>query len=319
MNPHSRKNRLNGSAADHMARIVGDHGIVARCGDPESLQAAAEDFRRQGVDVLAVGGGDGTNSMVLTAFREAYGDADLPSVAMLRGGTMNTIANGAGVPRHKSDKLLTDLVAAVRAGHPLTHNERGTMDVDGRLAFLFGVGLVAGWLAEYYSRGRPHVTPWTAVETLGASVGSALVGGEVVQRIAHRPVLTLDIDGEHFEARDYLTVTAGTSDHLGLGFRPFFRALDDLDRFHLLALTTTATSLVADLPLIRQGKPIREGRGLDRLVREVRLTDPDGEPMVYMVDGDIDEHPGPLTVKAGPRVRVITGHAARNGNGTGAS
>ena len=95
--------------------------------------------------------------------------------------------------------------------------------------------------------------------------------------------------------------------------RPFFRALDDFDAFHMLAITASTSSLLGDLPLIRQGKPMREGQAIDRLVRDLTLTDPEGAPMVYMVDGDIDEHPGPITVKAGPRVSVVVGHS----NGTG--
>ena len=307
VNPHSRRNRGKNGVVSEFGRIVGDHGVVAECGDPDSLRRTAEDFLRKGIDVLAVGGGDGTNSVVLTTFREVYGDHPLPRLALLRGGTMNTIANGAGVERGKTAQLLEKLCGDIEAGRELVSVERGTMDIGGRLGFLFGVGLVEAWLTEYYKRGRPHVTPMTAVETLLVSVGSALIRGKVVKRIGKRPVLGLDIDGEMFPVRDYLTIAAGTCDQVGLGFRPFFRAMEDFDRFHVLAITCSAASFVGDLPLIRQGKPMREGQAIDRLVRAITIRSEDGSPVRFMVDGDIDERPSPLVVQAGPRVQVVTG------------
>ena len=307
VNPHSRRNRGRNGIVARFARIVDDVGTVAYCGDHESLKRAAEDFRRQEVDVLAVGGGDGTNSVVLTAFREVYGDDELPALAMLRGGTMNTVANGFGAPKGSSEALLARLRDDVHAGRRLVTREGASMDVAGRLCFLFGVGVVETWLREYYGRGRPHVSPMTAVETLAVTVGSTLIRGKTSRRVTKRPVVGLTIDGEEHPPRDYLTVAAGTTDDIGLGFRAFFRASDETERFHLLAITASAGELVKDLPRVKQGLPMRPGKCIERLVRSVTITPTQSSHIGFMADGDIDDHDGPLHVTVGPAVRVVVG------------
>src|SRR5207237_10930609 len=104
-----------------------------------------------------------------TGFIDVYGQgrAPLPQVALLRGGTMNTVANSIGVPRGKPDGLLERLVHAYarRAVEPLHQAQRymmraAPMHADGDLGkpqfgFLFGTGVVHGFLSEYYGTGEP--------------------------------------------------------------------------------------------------------------------------------------------------------------------
>ena len=54
--------------------------------------AVAEGVRERGVGTVGIIGGDGTVSNVIGALYRAYGTAPLPRIALLRGGTMNTIA-----------------------------------------------------------------------------------------------------------------------------------------------------------------------------------------------------------------------------------
>ncbi|MGM0577875.1 MAG: diacylglycerol/lipid kinase family protein [Myxococcota bacterium] len=306
LNPMSGRNRGRGEAIDRLEWIVGDRGEVFRCADPDSLRRAAEDFRRKGLDVLAVSGGDGTNSMVLTAFREVYGDAPLPLLALLRGGTMNTVANGVGAPRGKPEGLLRALVARLRRGERLRTTEVATMDAGGRLGFLFGFGVLHGFLAEYYRRGDPYPTPVTAVTTLSATLGSILVRGRLIRRMSERVVATLTVDGERMPTADYLGVGAGTAPELGLGFKPFAWCRRDLDRFHLVGLTGTAGAVARDLGRLYAGRGLRPRAGFDRTPREV-IIEPEADVFPHMVDGDLLEARPPLIVRTGPRVRIIVG------------
>src|SRR5688500_8138234 len=159
VNPRSSRNRGNRGGTSRLARIVGDAGVVAECSNLDQLHRAAEDFRRQDVSILAIGGGDGTNSVTATGFWQVYGDVPLPAIALLRGGTMNTVANSVGVPRARPETLLTRLVQRHSAGGIMGSVERTTLDVGGTLGFLFGTGVVYGFLAEYYANGRPYPTP----------------------------------------------------------------------------------------------------------------------------------------------------------------
>lgn len=309
VNPHSRRNRDRPElAAEALSDVVGDTGTVAAAGDAESLHAAARRFRDEGVGVLAVSGGDGTNGVVLTAFRDVWADAPLPLVAMLRGGTMNTVANGFGVPRGRPGHLLARLVADVRAERELIWVERPSLSANGRLGFLFGMGVLHGYLAEYYARSNGRPTPVTAATTLAIAIGSTVISGPTIQRVGRRDELELELDGEIVPADDYFALAAGTVSQVGLGFRPFYRCAEDPGRLQLLCFTTSAMGFVSDLVPIRLGRRMRQGHGLDRLVGQARIR-PAGSTrtVAYMVDGDLMEADDELTLETGPLVRVVVG------------
>src|SRR5262249_42763849 len=150
--------------------------------DEGDLARIARRFRRDGIEVLAISGGDGTAGAVLSAFRDVYGSTPWPDVALLRGGTMNTVANGLGVPRRAPHELLAALADAHEGGET-DRTPRATMDVGGRLGFLFGTGVFASFLTEYYARGGGAPTAWTAAQTLSAMAASVATGGDLAKRL----------------------------------------------------------------------------------------------------------------------------------------
>src|SRR5580693_9687084 len=97
LNPKSRHNLRDPGAALRLSRRLGDYGVLRTAQSVEELYRIAEDFRRFDIDVLAISGGDGTNHVTLTGFLDVYGGAMIPRVALLRGGTMNTVANSVGI------------------------------------------------------------------------------------------------------------------------------------------------------------------------------------------------------------------------------
>jgi diacylglycerol kinase family enzyme len=190
LNPRSGRNLRDPRAALRLARTLGDHGVLRQARSIDELYRIAEDFRRDDIDVLAISGGDGTNHVTLTGFLDVYGGATMPQVALLRGGTMNTVANSVGVRRGGPEGLLGRLVRdyARRGALDLENVERHVMRIAPRSSgkaqygFLFGTGVVHGFLAEYYRHGDP--SPLVALETLARGVGSAIVRGETIRRMA---------------------------------------------------------------------------------------------------------------------------------------
>jgi diacylglycerol kinase (ATP) len=299
------------TAALRLARRLGDQGIVREARSIDELYRIAEDFRRAAIDVLAISGGDGTNHVTLTGFLDVYAGETIPRVALLRGGTMNTVANSVGVRHGKPEGLLGRLVRdyALRANGPLADVKRRVMRVapaEGGKAsygFLFGTGVVHGFLAEYYSHGE--TTPLVAAETLARAVASAMVGGEAIRRMA-RPFhgsVQLD-DGSTWAERDYLAVAAGTIAHIGLNFKPFRRYAERPDAFHVLGIYASPLSFVRELPRIHRGDPMRRGKTFEALAGRMTVRSSDGT-VRYMIDGDLHEHSGALTVEIGPLVRLV--------------
>jgi len=311
INPKSRRNLRDPQAATRLARRLGDHGVVRQARSIDELYRIAEDFRRDEIDVLAISGGDGTNHVTLTGFLDVYGGHTMPQVALLRGGTMNTVANSVGIGQGKPEGLLGRLIRdyAQHAAMPLENVERHVMRIapgDGgkpHYGFLFGTGVVAGYLAEYYAGGEP--TPLVAAKTLFRAIGSALVGGEMIRRMAKpfRGTVELD-DGTRWDERDYLAVAAGTIAHIGLNFKPFHRYDEKPGRLHILGIHTSPVRFVQDLPRIHRAQPMRPGKAYDALSTRVVVRGVE-EHVRYMIDGDLHEADGPLEVSIGPKVKLV--------------
>ncbi len=305
LNPKSRRNLRDPRAATRLARKLGDHGIVREAHSVDELHRIAEDFKRLKIEVLGISGGDGTNHVTLTGFINVYAGATLPQVAFLRGGTMNTVANSVGVTRGRPEGLLGRLIRAYaeRASQPLANVERHVMRVGEHYGFLFGTGVVYGFLAEYYRDGEP--TPLVAAKTLARGIGSTLVHGETIRRMARpfRGSVELD-DGTVWEERDYLSIAGGTIDQIGLNFRPFHRYAERKNAFHLLGIHASPRRLVGELPRIWRAEPMRSGRAHEATASRARLRSSDGV-MRYMIDGDLHQRDGELEVTIGPRVRIV--------------
>lgn len=311
VNPKSRRNRRDPKAALRLARQLGDHGVVRSAGSVDELYRIAEDFRRDAIDVLAISGGDGTNHVTLTGFLDVYGGHLTPQVALLRGGTMNTVANSVGVRMDKPEGLLGRLVRdyAERASMPLVNVERHVLRCapasggKAHYGFLFGTGVVAGYTREYHAGGPP--TPLIAAKTLARGIGSAFVGGELIRRMAapFRGSVVLD-DGQTWEERDYLAVAAGTIAHIGLNFKPFYRFGERPNAFHILGIHTSPVSFVQELGRIHRGDPMRPGKAYEALSSRVVIRSAAGR-VDYMIDGDLLESPGELEMSIGPRVKLV--------------
>jgi diacylglycerol kinase (ATP) len=305
VNPRARALRRAPDTLVRLRDAVGGRGLVREARDATELAAVAAEFRDAGVGVLGIAGGDGTTSFALTTFANVYGATPLPPLALLRAGTMNTVANALGVARHPPEVLARRVLDAAAAAGPLSVRERTTIDVGGRLAFLFGTGVFRNFLDEYYAAG-PDPSPFTAATTLTRIASSIVARGPLAARLVARESLTVHADGVHWGSGPFLTVAAGTVDQVGLGFRPFFRAFERVDAFHLLALGASATQTLRVLPRIHRGRPLPPELATDALVREavLRAADPDAT-IRAMVDGDLFEVRGVLRLRVGPRIRIV--------------
>jgi diacylglycerol kinase (ATP) len=313
VNPRSKRNRGRVEVVvDALSEVLGDEGQVFACGDAESLVTALTVLKREAISVLAICGGDGTYSYVMGHAEAVFGAESIPPVALLRGGTMNTTANGLGIAKGTPLKLLKRLVDDVRAERRLLTQPRPLMRGGDRLGCLFGSGLVVRYLEEYYRRGRPHPTPWTAFTTLSSAAMSAIVNGPLIRHMAAPDRLELTIDGERLPVADYVTIAAGTVPEFGLGFAPFPGCLADPTRFHMLGTKVSPASFLLDLFRMRTGRSMAPDHGIVTPARTLTLTPVDGaERLLVMFDGDVMHLPAPLTVSVGPIVDVVMGAEER--------
>jgi diacylglycerol kinase family enzyme len=279
--------------------LVGARGVIFSTARHDLVDAVAEGVKERGVGTLGIIGGDGTISSTLTALHRAYGDAPLPRLALLRGGTMNTIANALGIPRKQPEELIRRLLESRSS----TVVMRATIKVENRLGFLFCSAAMVGFLHVLYGTRERGQGSLRALSLLAKGSWQALTGGELIEKIETPLAATIRLDGEEHPQRRYTVLAAGTVEQIGLGFRPFPRAAECEDQFQIFAFHGSMQLLARQLPRIRRGLPMQKGLGFDPLARklEVMTETPSFE---YALDGDIYQSSNKLLVEAGPRVEV---------------
>jgi diacylglycerol kinase family enzyme len=307
-NPHSRRNRRYPEQVHRLGYLLGEDDVHDATRSVDDIEAVARRFRDAEIDVLALNGGDGTNHVTLTTFVEVYGEQPLPMVALLRGGTMNTVSNAIGI-EGQPNALLVNIVEKYYLGQPFEISERDLMRItaddadDGRPAygFIYGNGFVSNFLSAYYGTGRP--SPTTAAKLLSRALASAVVGGQLIQGLARTVRAKLWADDEEWVEGDFGAIMASTIDQLGLGFRPFVRCEAQPKTFHVLAVDPNPLNVIRMLPACRLGRPLPQAYAPDKVAKKLVIEA--DEPLEYTIDGDLHRGGRRAVLEVGPRMRVI--------------
>jgi len=303
VNRHAGAMRRDPKLADRMREVCGRHASLYLTDDTDALRTVAEAAAAREARLVGVVGGDGTASATLTALERAYAGRPLPAIAMLRGGTMNTVATSLGITSREPAALLRRAIEAsqdparIRRAQP-----RPVMRIGDRLGFLFGTGVWYGYIAESYAGGQP--TRLTNATVLGRALASAAVDGSTFERIRQPATLSIRHAGGDWETRTYLTVAAGTIADAGFGFRPFHRAFSTSDAFQLLAIKGSPLDVLRALPGVWFGRGLDGQTAYNALTSWAELRAEDG-PFGYSVDGDVATSDGTLRLELGPLFRFL--------------
>jgi diacylglycerol kinase family enzyme len=302
LNPRSRANRRDPGLSRRLARTLGDAGRVLASPTFEALAEDARSLAAAPPRVIAVHGGDGTLHHVLTALLDAFaGGPPLPPIAILGGGTMNVVSASLGI-RARTFPFLADLARQARAGTPFPTVARRCMKVGNQFGFVFGNGILANFLGEYYA--RPGYGPARAFWLLAKIFVSAVASGPLAERVFRPRRDRVTVDGQVLPFAALTAVSAGTVREVGLRFKLNHRADDDPDRFAVLAIHGTARTLIPDILSVYMGRGISVARAYSTLATELEIVPADGE-CPYTIDGDLYRLHEPLRVAIGPRVEFV--------------
>jgi len=300
LNPRAAGDGYDASRIDRLRAIAGSRAVLFAIDEPERVHAVVQGVRERQAATVAIIGGDGTTSAVLTALMRAYGRERWPRIALLRGGSMNTVANAFGVPKGTPEELLGRLLhGGARPVWP-----RATLEVEGKVGFLFTAGVMVGFLDTLYSHAAFGKGPLGALSLLSVAGVQTVTGGPTIRKVETPLTATLRIDGADHPERRYIALAAGTVEQVGLGFRPFRLARECQDQFQVFAFHGSTQALLRELPKIYRGQPITRGLGFDPLARELEIAARDGE-VPYALDGDVHRASSPLTVRVGPKVEIV--------------
>ncbi len=302
LNPYSRSNRSNPERIKKLGFIVGDKGSCHSTETLDEVRELAHEFKGRGVDILGISGGDGTNHRTLSAFLEVYGDAPLPKVALLRGGTMNNLANQLRI-KGAPERILSNLILKYHESIPFKETQLNMVRVNGAYGFLMGLGLIGRFIDVYQDvEGGP--SPARGAWLLSRAMFSAALNGKFAQRLCERFDCRMTVDGKVQPFKNAMMIFAGTMTTLGFNFRPLYRATSETGRFQAVAISATGRQLLSTFPKAFFGLPARSEHYIDEMCQSLVLEF--DKPMEYTVDGDFADAPVTrLEISTGPLLTCI--------------
>jgi len=299
-NPHSKLNKRNPSRTALLGYILGAKGQLEVTSSIEDLGRVAREFKDQSISLLAINGGDGTICRTLTAFLNEYGESPLPQVVLLRGGTINVLANNLGI-KGTPEQVLYRLVEAHSAGIELPTRRLSTLLVEGTYGFLFGNGVATTFLKEYYKR---KSGPVGAAFWVLAVWASRFFGSGLYDRVVHDQALGLTPDGgDRFDQRT-CALFCSTVEKMPLGYHMFPQLRARKDCFQCVSFTFAAKDAVWQLPVAmikKEGTAGKMGFCARELVIEAEA------PFDYTLDGELYlSASSRLHVGMGPDIEFVT-------------
>lgn len=302
-NPRSHRNKgkdLDASPAPHV--------FVAQPGARDQLPAALERFKRRGVDLLVINGGDGTVRDVLTCGYRVFGE-NWPTIAVLPKGKTNALTVDLDAP---GDWSLQDAIDAYGDGRRIWRQPLKISALDREdpalLGFIFGAGAYATGinagqeahkLGAFNSLAVGLTTVWGVISALLGSRGNRWRRGA-------RMTIRLDELREplphsgHGDPQWRQLLIVSTLQRFPMGIKPFGESEAPLK---LAVLDQAKRRTLLLLPMVLFGyRPARmEERGLHQ--RGATLIELDlGDN--FILDGESFPE-GRYRIEAGPRLEFV--------------
>ena len=302
INPYSRSHRKDPERAKKLGFIVGDRGSCHSTETLDEVRSLAREFKERDIDILGISGGDGTNHRTLSVFLDVYGEKPLPKIALLRGGTMNNLANQLKI-KGKSEKILSNLILKYHEGLPFKEFGIEMVRINGAYGFLFGMGLISRFIKVYQDvEGGP--TPARGAWLLAKAMFSSFVNGRFSRQLSERFDCKISFDGKPAPFKNYMMIFAGTMSTLGFNFRPLYRATSIRGKFQSVCISATGRQLLFTFPRAFFALPARSEHYVDEMASSMVLEF--SRPMEYTVDGDFSERPAErIEITTGPALTMI--------------
>lgn len=264
----------------------------------DAVSGELERFRRGGVELLVIDGGDGTVRDVLSVLPDSW----RPLISVLPSGKTNILAFDLGI--RETWTLPAVKAEAVREGHRIRKRTSLTVKRDGdqpMTGFFFGVaGLVHAMdLAHGLHRAKVVRNTSVGLTLLGSVANFAFGGDDTVWRRGFP--LSLSVDGHPPTEGARLLTIATTLHRFPFAMRPFGPARPGMK---LLDVDAPPRSLGCALPKVLWGRGdnwLRENgyRRMEAHSLKLHLESP------FMMDGEI--YPGgDIEVREGASLRFLT-------------
>jgi len=311
-NPHSRRNRA--ALADIAATVAAHSDIHHRITQSiDDVHSTLREFASQGVDVVAINGGDGTTAQVFGALLDTSPFAKQPAVVLLPGGTTNMNAADAGMRgnlKRAVEKLCRwsagKTCSVEQLSRPILRIE-GAIGQDALYGMFFGTGSII-------INGIEHCTSQIHRIGLTDEIGPGVTLLRAVWGILcgdpqfTAPVnVTLRLDEQDEASQKQVAILLVTSlERLFLGMRPWWG--HEQQPLHSTWVEKPAQGLLRKLPGLLRGKPgagtTTEKGYFSHNTRQLELD----MDTIFTIDGELyqasREH-GPIRVSHGGTIEFL--------------
>ncbi len=298
-NPYSKKNIKTPGHKIMMGYILGNRGHYKITESLEDLSKVAEEFKSQEIDILGINGGDGTIQKTITTFISVYGKDKLPKIALLRGGTMNVIANNLNI-KGSSKTLLLDLVEKYHAADPFDYAKLQTIKCNDQYGFIFTSGFASNFLEEYYkNKSGPLGAIFFAIKlALGIFRKNSLI-----HQITKPATLTIQGKTLPETSNTSNTILISTLNYLPLRLKLFNRIKKGMKRFQAFFINRRPFELVKLVLNVFFRLPLNKKNIIELLSDEIILSSDQG--ILVGLDGDLFGEQKNVRISLGPELTFI--------------
>lgn len=301
VNYRSGRNARNPGRRAALVEAFSALGEVAQIEGEEGLGVTLRRWKAEGVDLLAISGGDGTMQRALVHLQAIWRDEQVPDLLLLHGGTSGLVPRSAGI--RDSVRAVTHLREATEGGAPLEVRPFRTLMIGDRPAFTVGIGAFHRVAAHYVERGRRGEADHGRIGL--RLFGSCLVGGPFAKRILEPLDYGAQLDELEFAPGELIGMHISSLDRFLLRTYGRIDLRDDGLRVVALRGMSRGTTLRGLLSMGTGLLPLPSAMDV-RTTPAVTLLPRDG-PIAYMADGEFYEADGPLVIRPGfdlPVVRI---------------
>ncbi|QDH17716.1 diacylglycerol/lipid kinase family protein [Swingsia samuiensis] len=257
-NFRSRKNRRNGEAfSKEAARILKDNFVLSD--SRECMTKRVQLLYERGIKTIAIDGGDGTVSTVLTAIERIYPSNALPDIAVLASGNTNLIAGDVGfgvrgmeaIRRlQKRDMIRSSIRTPIKLSWPDTN----------RAPVLGLFGGCAGYARAVQIAHSPNVLKFAPHDlavgfTLASSITSLMFEKSRYKWLKGNP-LKVEIDGQLYDGNSFMFLVTGLS-RLSQGIWPFWDAEPNIKGLRYLDVSAYPQNLMRATSALLRGRAPR--------------------------------------------------------------
>jgi diacylglycerol kinase family enzyme len=148
-NPFAKMNKNHPEHNTQMWYTLANHGQYKVTHSLEELQKVCQEFSEKKVNLVGIVGGDGSIGLVLSELAKAYGHDNLPKILLLKGGTINFLASNLNMET-SALTCLNDTLFFIKRNYALHETRVDTIDVNGRIGFIFAGGSAVQFLEKFY-------------------------------------------------------------------------------------------------------------------------------------------------------------------------